>query len=163
MQQMIFLQSQRREQITTTKTSLFGLHLISNTFFSLYRHCTANHSCLPDAGANPNYGYTSFDHFGWAIMTSFQLVTLDFWENVYNNVSYLKFLFVSKRSFYDHSPCCLPATFTQRQICFFYIGDHLATRANRIFSLTNEITDRDRSTVLDVRVLFTCLRLVIAL
>ena len=53
------------------------------------RHCDANHSCLPDAGPNPNFGYTSFDHFGWAIMTSFQLVTLDFWENVYNNVSHM--------------------------------------------------------------------------
>lgn len=63
---------------------------ISSLLFS-DRHCAANQSCLSHAGANPNYGYTSFDHFGWAIMTSFQLVTLDFWENVYNNVSDISF------------------------------------------------------------------------
>lgn len=51
-------------------------------------HCAANQSCLPDTGSNPNFGYTSFDHFGWAILTSLQLVTLDFWENVYNNILY---------------------------------------------------------------------------
>lgn len=113
------LPSKPERKVNHANHFIFGLHLISNTlvFVLLYRHCSANHSCLPDAGPNPNYGYTSFDHFGWAIMTSFQLVTLDFWENVYNNVSYLKFFFVAKRDVYDLSPC-LPASFTQRQNVF---------------------------------------------
>lgn len=42
---------------------------------------------MQDVGGNPNYGYTNFDNFGWALLTSFQLFTLDFWENVYNMVS----------------------------------------------------------------------------
>ncbi|XP_048586351.1 sodium channel protein 1 brain isoform X2 [Nematostella vectensis] len=52
------------------------------------RTCPTNYTCLPHAGGNPNFGYTSFDHFGWALLTGFQLITLDFWENVYNNVIY---------------------------------------------------------------------------
>eukprot|EP00794_Sanderia_malayensis_P009765 gene9765-10764_t len=54
--------------------------------FSTSRRCPTNYTCLPDIGDNPNYGYTSFDHFGWALLTSFQLVTMDFWENAYFNV-----------------------------------------------------------------------------
>ena len=157
---MIFLQSQRGKEITPTITSLFRLHLISKTFFLLYRHCSTNHSCLPDAGTNPNYGYTSFDHFGWAIMTSFQLVTLDFWENVYNNVSCLKFLCVEKRDIYDLSSYCLPANFTQKQT-FSYSILLITWQAEQIefdffFDSFNEITDGDRSTGLDVRVFFHC-------
>lgn len=47
-----------------------------------------NYTCLPDIGRNPNgaYGYTSFDNFGWAMLTCFQIFTLDYWENVYNLV-----------------------------------------------------------------------------
>ena len=41
---------------------------------------------MKDIGENPNYGYTSFDHFGWALLTSVQLVTMDYWENVYFHV-----------------------------------------------------------------------------
>lgn len=48
--------------------------------------CPSGYTCLPDIGENPNYGYTSFDHFGWAMLTSFQLITLDFWEDTYNKV-----------------------------------------------------------------------------
>lgn len=51
-----------------------------------YRECPSGYTCLPDIGENPNYGYTSFDHFGWAMLTSFQLITLDFWEDTYNKV-----------------------------------------------------------------------------
>ncbi|XP_078456451.1 sodium channel protein 1 brain-like [Lampetra planeri] len=49
-------------------------------------HCPANYTCLPDIGENPNYGATSFDNFGWAMMTSFQIITIDYWENCYNMV-----------------------------------------------------------------------------
>lgn len=49
--------------------------------------CPDTHVCLPNIGENPNWGYTNFDHFGWAMLTSFQLMTLDFWEDTYNKVS----------------------------------------------------------------------------
>jgi hypothetical protein len=38
-------------------------------------------------GENPNHGYTNFDNFMWSMLTTFQLITLDYWENVYNMVS----------------------------------------------------------------------------
>ena len=57
--------------------------------FVYFRQCPVNYTCLPHAGPNPNYGFTSYDDFGWALLTSFQLVTLDFWEDVYLHVSIL--------------------------------------------------------------------------
>ena len=56
-------------------------------YLSSLRQCPVNYTCLPHAGPNPNYGFTSYDDFGWALLTSFQLVTLDFWEDVYLHVS----------------------------------------------------------------------------
>lgn len=50
------------------------------------RHCPITHTCLC-TGDNPNHGYTSFDNFLWSMLTTFQLITLDYWENVYNMVS----------------------------------------------------------------------------
>ena len=50
------------------------------------RSCPVNYTCLPDAGPNPDHGYTSFDHMGWSLVMSFQLLTMDFWENIYNKV-----------------------------------------------------------------------------
>ena len=47
--------------------------------------------CLPNIGDNPNFGYTSFDNLLWAMLTTFQLITLDFWENVYNMVGCPKY------------------------------------------------------------------------
>jgi len=43
-------------------------------------------------GENPNHGYTNFDNFMWSMLTTFQLITLDYWENVYNMVGAIKFL-----------------------------------------------------------------------
>ncbi|CAK6954122.1 sodium channel%2C voltage-gated, type I-like, alpha [Scomber scombrus] len=34
-------------------------------------------------GRNPDYGYTSFDTFGWAFLALFRLMTQDYWENLY--------------------------------------------------------------------------------
>ncbi|XP_069138424.1 sodium channel protein 1 brain-like isoform X2 [Argopecten irradians] len=48
--------------------------------------CPDNYTCMVDIGENPNFGYTNFDHFGWAMLSSFQLITLDFWEDCYNKV-----------------------------------------------------------------------------
>ena len=53
---------------------------------NLFRTCPTNYTCLPDAGPNPDFGYTNFDHMGWSLVMSFQLLTMDFWENIYNKV-----------------------------------------------------------------------------
>uniref|UniRef100_A0A3B4BKJ6 Sodium channel protein n=1 Tax=Periophthalmus magnuspinnatus TaxID=409849 RepID=A0A3B4BKJ6_9GOBI len=44
--------------------------------------CPEGFMCMK-AGRNPNYGYTSFDSFGWAFLALFRLMTQDFWENLY--------------------------------------------------------------------------------
>ncbi|XP_056290597.1 sodium channel protein type 4 subunit alpha-like isoform X1 [Pseudoliparis swirei] len=45
--------------------------------------CPDGFDCLK-AGKNPNYGYTSFDSFGWAFLSLFRLMTQDYWENLYH-------------------------------------------------------------------------------
>nr|CAD7440521.1 unnamed protein product [Timema bartmani] len=49
------------------------------------RHCPEGYFCV-QVGENPNHGYTNFDNFLWSMLTTFQLITLDYWENVYNMV-----------------------------------------------------------------------------
>ncbi|XP_032364130.1 sodium channel protein type 4 subunit alpha B [Etheostoma spectabile] len=44
--------------------------------------CPDGYVCLK-AGRNPNYGYTSYDSFGWAFLALFRLMTQDFWENLF--------------------------------------------------------------------------------
>ncbi|XP_061698593.1 sodium channel, voltage-gated, type I-like, alpha isoform X1 [Syngnathoides biaculeatus] len=44
--------------------------------------CPEGFSCIK-VGKNPDYGYTSFDSFGWAFLSLFRLMTQDFWENLY--------------------------------------------------------------------------------
>ncbi|XP_061734923.1 sodium channel protein type 2 subunit alpha-like isoform X1 [Nerophis ophidion] len=44
--------------------------------------CPEGFSCIK-VGKNPDYGYTSFDSFGWAFLALFRLMTQDFWENLY--------------------------------------------------------------------------------
>ncbi|ODM91688.1 Sodium channel protein para [Orchesella cincta] len=48
--------------------------------------CPENYTCLQGYGKNPNYGYTSFDSFGWAFLAAFRLMTQDFWESLYQQV-----------------------------------------------------------------------------
>lgn len=50
-----------------------------------HRKCPDGFDCLK-AGRNPNYGYTSFDSFGWAFLSLFRLMTQDYWENLYHQV-----------------------------------------------------------------------------
>ncbi|XP_066904493.1 sodium channel protein para isoform X5 [Halyomorpha halys] len=45
--------------------------------------CRPGYTCLQGFGPNPNYGYTSFDSFGWALLSAFRLMTQDYWENLY--------------------------------------------------------------------------------
>ncbi|XP_018620019.1 sodium channel protein type 4 subunit alpha B isoform X2 [Scleropages formosus] len=44
--------------------------------------CPDGYMCIK-AGRNPNYGYTSYDTFGWAFLALFRLMTQDFWENLF--------------------------------------------------------------------------------
>ncbi|GBP07736.1 Sodium channel protein para [Eumeta japonica] len=50
------------------------------------RQCEPGYICLQGYGPNPNYGYTSFDTFGWAFLSAFRLMTQDYWENLYQLV-----------------------------------------------------------------------------
>ena len=52
----------------------------------VFRPCPENYTCLQGYGENPNYGYTSFDSFGWALLSSFRLMMQDYWENLYQLV-----------------------------------------------------------------------------
>ncbi|XP_044222779.1 sodium channel, voltage-gated, type I-like, alpha [Thunnus albacares] len=44
--------------------------------------CPEGYICKK-VGRNPDYGYTSFDSFGWAFLSLFRLMTQDYWENLY--------------------------------------------------------------------------------
>uniref|UniRef100_A0A8C2EPU1 Sodium channel protein n=1 Tax=Cyprinus carpio TaxID=7962 RepID=A0A8C2EPU1_CYPCA len=54
------------------------------TFFvcCFKRRCPEGYTCMK-AGRNPNYGYTSYDNFGWAFLALFRLMTQDYWENLF--------------------------------------------------------------------------------
>ncbi|BFZ11652.1 hypothetical protein BsWGS_14691 [Bradybaena similaris] len=47
---------------------------------------TLIYECVGDIGDNPNFGYTSFDNFGMAMLCAFRLMTQDFWESLYHLV-----------------------------------------------------------------------------
>ncbi|KAJ8012814.1 hypothetical protein DPEC_G00046780 [Dallia pectoralis] len=47
--------------------------------------CPEGYLCLK-AGQNPDYGYTSFDTFGWAFLSLFRLMTQDYWEYLYQQI-----------------------------------------------------------------------------
>nr|XP_060639342.1 sodium channel protein type 4 subunit alpha B-like [Anolis sagrei ordinatus] len=44
--------------------------------------CPRDSVCLK-VGGNPDYGFTSFDTFGWAFLSLFRLMTQDYWERLY--------------------------------------------------------------------------------
>lgn len=48
--------------------------------------CPIGHTCMQGFGPNPDYGFTNFDTFGWALICSFRLMTQDFWEGLYMQV-----------------------------------------------------------------------------
>lgn len=66
--------------------SWFIVKFIGSSFTIVCRHCPVGYVCI-GVGPNPNHGYTNFDNFMWSMLTTFQLITLDYWENVYNIVS----------------------------------------------------------------------------
>ena len=45
-----------------------------------------NYSCMAHAGPNPDHGYTSFDNIGWSLLMALQILTMDYWENLYEKV-----------------------------------------------------------------------------
>ncbi|CAF3828874.1 unnamed protein product [Rotaria sordida] len=45
--------------------------------------CPSDYICWKDRGMNPDFGYTSFDNYGWAMLACFRLMTQDYWENLY--------------------------------------------------------------------------------
>ncbi|XP_077160240.1 sodium channel protein type 5 subunit alpha-like isoform X2 [Paroedura picta] len=47
--------------------------------------CPEFHICK-STGVNPDYGFTSFDNFGWAFLSLFRLMTQDTWEVLYRQV-----------------------------------------------------------------------------
>ncbi|XP_009862772.1 PREDICTED: sodium channel protein type 5 subunit alpha-like, partial [Apaloderma vittatum] len=49
------------------------------------KECPENYTCMK-IGKNPDFGYTSFDHFGWAFLSLFRLMTQDCWERLYRQV-----------------------------------------------------------------------------
>ncbi|NXU57595.1 SCN5A protein, partial [Turnix velox] len=51
-------------------------------FVVISRACPPDYVCLR-AGPNPDYGFTSFDTFGWAFLSLFRLMTQDYWERLY--------------------------------------------------------------------------------
>eukprot|EP00760_Papus_ankaliazontas_P021273 PhM_4_TR18667/c0_g1_i1/m.19829 len=52
-----------------------------NTYHEWWgRNCDEGHICK-DVG-NPNFGYTSFDHIGWAFLTIFQCITMEGWSDI---------------------------------------------------------------------------------
>ncbi|NXC37282.1 SCN5A protein, partial [Campylorhamphus procurvoides] len=44
--------------------------------------CPPGYICCR-VGPNPDYGFTSFDSFGWAFLSLFRLMTQDYWERLY--------------------------------------------------------------------------------
>uniref|UniRef100_A0A3P8U4R8 Sodium channel protein n=1 Tax=Amphiprion percula TaxID=161767 RepID=A0A3P8U4R8_AMPPE len=59
-------------------------HLSSPSQLFLHcRKCPDGFDCLK-VGRNPNYGYTSFDTFGWAFLALFRLMTQDYWEKLFH-------------------------------------------------------------------------------
>lgn len=75
------------------------MNLMANVIFMIvtingldvFRVCPESYVCLK-VGRNPNFGYTSYDSFGWAFLALFRLMTQDFWENLFQLVSNLDVL-----------------------------------------------------------------------
>ncbi|EDO46797.1 predicted protein, partial [Nematostella vectensis] len=55
-------------------------------FSSTAGRCPANYTCVAHVGPNPDHGFTNFDDIGWSLVMAFQILTMDFWENLYDRV-----------------------------------------------------------------------------
>lgn len=50
------------------------------------RTCPFGYTCLRGIGQNPRHGTKHFDNFGFSMMLTFQIFTLDYWDDVYQTV-----------------------------------------------------------------------------
>lgn len=48
--------------------------------------CPSGFICLQGLAPNPNNGYTSFDTYGWSVLSTIRLLLKDFWEDLLYNV-----------------------------------------------------------------------------
>ncbi|XP_068729717.1 sodium channel protein 1 brain-like [Montipora capricornis] len=48
--------------------------------------CPVNYTCMANAGPNPDHGYTTFDNIGWSLVMALQILTMDYWENLYDKI-----------------------------------------------------------------------------
>lgn len=79
-----------------------GINILITIVICLYfcfRQCDEGYMCIQGFGGNPNYGYTSFDTFAWALLSAFRLMTQDNWEALYQQVrimlaDYIVYIFV---------------------------------------------------------------------
>ena len=62
--------------------------LTSSEWQIVYRNCPDGFSCLQGFGDNPNHGYTTFDTFGFSLLSVFRLITRDFVGDLYMKVTY---------------------------------------------------------------------------
>lgn len=51
-----------------------------------FRVCPEGFTCLWSK-KNPNYGYTSYSSFGWSLLSTFRLLSQDYWDNLMQLVS----------------------------------------------------------------------------
>ena len=57
--------------------------------------------CLEDRWEGPNYGITSFDNIGYAMLTVFQCITMEGWTSVLyyvGSLSFIKLFFSAHKS-----------------------------------------------------------------
>lgn len=73
------------QQVSQNEIYTFNMLTVHKLIF--YDSIWTDFTCLR-IGENPNHGYTNFDNFMWSMLTTFQLITLDYWENVYNMVGF---------------------------------------------------------------------------
>ena len=63
----------------------------NETFCShMCRVCEKDYICLPNIGENPNFGFMNFDNILWSALITFQLMTIDYWENAYRKVGLIR-------------------------------------------------------------------------
>ena len=48
--------------------------------------CPEEYLCIQGFGKSPDYDYTNFDSFNWALLSAFRLMTQDAWEQLYQQV-----------------------------------------------------------------------------
>ncbi|NWT17524.1 SCN5A protein, partial [Vireo altiloquus] len=69
----------------TTDILLCGYGAGAPLFVTNSRVCPVGYECCK-FGENPDYGFTSFDTFGWAFLSLFRLMTQDNWERLYQQI-----------------------------------------------------------------------------